>query len=309
MIVELDTRLVEAFGGEALVLALQAIGAKTVVKRLPHARTATWRRIVTKTFDPQLNAFVPTDRTYLNDEPFVLCGMRAETLADLVARNAIVSEVRTLKQAFPQRQVLVLVDGLDEYFRKIKLEIKRSFQKQVREDGTSVAPAATTSSSSSSAKPDSRAIDQAILQINCTLGCNVMTVMRGETFADWMVTYTREVAVRPYEKLQMNVNTRVTIDDLGPSGKNLRDTWARMLQILSGFTPPVAEAVLQTYPTVQSLLQAYAANPAQAPRLLEDLVVNRQGYNASGLLRRLGASMSQRIYQNFHGTDPKLPFK
>lgn len=276
MIVELDTRMVEECGGEALVVALQAIGAKTHVRNLAHPRTVTWKRVVSKTYSTEMNAFVPTARAYLHDEPFVLWCLTANTLAEMIARNDVAPEVRRLKYAFPRKQVLVVVDGLDDYFRKIRLETKRSFAKQVRDVGSASSQPAPSAIGAAVTLPRHTpdAIDQALLQLNCTLDCNVMTTSRGETVTDWLVTYTREVAIRPYEKLKMRATPKFAVDDLGPSGKTLGDTWSRMLHMLWGVTPPIAEAVLAAYPTIDSLLRAYdEVGPERASRLLENVMV------------------------------------
>ena len=102
-----------------------------------------------------------------------------------------------------------------------------------------------------------------------------------------------------------------TTDDLGPSGKTLPDTWSRMLQILNGVSPPVAEAIVQACPTIAQYWRRLQTESyrGETESFLQDSMVHRMGYTSSGLSRRLGPAASKRIHQNFTATDPDINFR
>ena len=306
MIVELDVKLLELPGSGEILTALQEVGAKTIPQKLPAAFTVTWKRQVSKAYDRQLKAFVPTQREYVADEPFVLRLMNADTFVLLIENQGLETEVQQLLRLYPNKQLLLLVDGMSDYYRKHRLDIKRMFNKQVR-DGTDTAPALPNNMK----QPiDQDEVDTAILELNTMYRVHVIILNKKETVAEWLVTYTREIASRPYEKYkQLGTSVQVAAEDLGKSGKNQTDTWSKMLQVLFGVTEPTAEAILQEFPTVRSLMDEYKAHPEQAARLLTGITVNRAGYTTSGSKRGIGDALSLRIYDNFTKRDPECFFR
>lgn len=76
-------------------------------------------------------------------------------------------------------------------------------------------------------------------------------------------------------KARTAANLAFSVDDIGPSGKNQTDTWARMLQMVDRVTPDISELIVKQYPSVQSLWRPYQQrNPADARSLLQNMTVN-----------------------------------
>ena len=61
----------------------------------------------------------------------------------------------------------------------------------------------------------------------------------------------------------------------GPSGKNCRDTYSKMLQVLFGMTPSLANGIINSYPTLSHLRSACLALPSEeaAAREFENISV------------------------------------
>lgn len=90
-------------------------------------------------------------------------------------------------------------------------------------------------------------------------------------------------------------------DGLGPTGKDMSDTWSKMLQSLFSVTETTAKAITDSYPTISSLINAYEEMPRVAPTLLSDISVVR---SESGQSRRIGEALSRRIHHTLTFNDP-----
>lgn len=84
------------------------------------------------------------------------------------------------------------------------------------------------------------------------------------------------------------------------TGLDKADTYSRMLQEVVRVTPAIAQAILDRYPTVISLVKAFRAN---GPLVLQDLqkAANRNGAVSEG---RVGKALSRRLYDIFMERDP-----
>jgi hypothetical protein len=113
-----------------------------------------------------------------------------------------------------------------------------------------------------------------------------MQVAKNEDVGEWLVTFTREVAVGPHEcvlslrikhfrKSKNLTSMLASTEDLGPSGKNLQDTWSRMLQVLHGVTPPVAESIVAACPSIATFWNIYRneSRPGQTETVLQNAMV------------------------------------
>ncbi len=84
------------------------------------------------------------------------------------------------------------------------------------------------------------------------------------------------------------------------TGDDAEDTYVIMLQEIKMITASVAYGIAHEYPSVQELVKGLEKN---GPLALADL---KKGMNKNGGLtdRRIGPSISRRVYKVFLGTDP-----
>jgi crossover junction endonuclease EME1 len=82
-------------------------------------------------------------------------------------------------------------------------------------------------------------------------------------------------------------------------GENAADTYIKMLQEIFRITAPVAYGIAAEYPTVQKLVKGLEES---GPSALEDC---RKCANKDGAFtdRRVGPSISKRVYKVFMGRD------
>ncbi len=84
------------------------------------------------------------------------------------------------------------------------------------------------------------------------------------------------------------------------TGENAADTYTKMLQEIIRITTPVAYGIAAKYPTVQKLVKGLEEH---GPLALEDC---RKCANKDGTFtdRKVGPSISKRVYKVFLGRDP-----
>ncbi|RUP50114.1 hypothetical protein BC936DRAFT_140276 [Jimgerdemannia flammicorona] len=81
-------------------------------------------------------------------------------------------------------------------------------------------------------------------------------------------------------------------------GRNAITTWCIMLQQIHGVSEAIAAAIVDHYPSVNSLLEAYEQNPHEA----KDLLI---GIPVAGKKRNINRTVSMRIHTFLTSNDPK----
>jgi crossover junction endonuclease EME1 len=84
------------------------------------------------------------------------------------------------------------------------------------------------------------------------------------------------------------------------TGDGPKDTYTKMLQEILRLTPAIAYSIAAEYPTVQKLVKGLEEN---GPLALEDC---RKSANKDGAFtdKRIGPSISKRVYKVFMSRDP-----
>lgn len=207
IVIELDARIVELASCEGLLQELVDKSIKFEIKNHPIPYTAIWKRVVPKRWDQNAGAFVPLEREHMFDEHFVLYMPTIdEFTSEMIAKNRLEEKIRHVQSVFRQKKILVLLDGLDQYLQKRKRQTNQSFKDQLRgnfrKSGTSSEPKPSSPQKMGDMNqnlPDKAAIDLAILRLQMELDCSFVSTNKKETCTDWIVTYSREIAVGPYE--------------------------------------------------------------------------------------------------------------
>lgn len=105
----------------------------------------------------------------------------------------------------------------------------------------------------------------------------------------------------------------VSFEAGGASGKDNTDTYSKMLQVLFGVTPAMANGVISAFPTLKQLRQAclMIESEEEAKRQLSDLNITRGDMVLDGGVssRRLGPVMAARIWTNVRHPEPSLTFR
>lgn len=192
MVVEISLDILQLPCGNEILDALQSMGVQIYSKKYDVPHIITWKRTITKIYDNEMKAFVPSETVYLFEEPFVLRFMDVEAFVSLITDKLLEKEVSHMAKKFSGRRIILLINGLPEYYRSKRMLVKKSFEQCIRNGSLANVSVNSTPISQS-------VIESQILMLNDAYKCHTMEISKNESLADWLVSYTREIAVRPYE--------------------------------------------------------------------------------------------------------------
>lgn len=81
------------------------------------------------------------------------------------------------------------------------------------------------------------------------------------------------------------------------------NTWMNQLLQISGVSEPIARAILRVYPTFASLMQLYECEGMTEKAKMNLLANLEREDSGTGAARRLGPSLSKKIYSIFNDLD------
>ena len=272
---------------------LNANGMSVSIKSMKSPWTVLWKRNCKKTWDVDKQTFVPTLQSYMYEENIVVKLLPARSLVSMIKSSCLMNDVKVLRASHPDKRVLYLVFGLPSYYQRLKSEINRSFQGKSQQIVT---------------EPGRPEIEMELLRLQCSRLCHVMTLEKDESVEEWLLSYSREIAIGPHEKVRYENNMTFAVSDIGPCGKTYSEHWAKMLEQINGITPPIAQAILSSYPTVKSMWDEFAdiANARQAVSLLADIPVSRSNKGVANC-RRLGPALAEKLFKLLVSNDADLP--
>lgn len=95
-----------------------------------HANTITWSRQSARTWSVADGHFKPVvvngvPSTFLHREPFVVYVLSGVDLATHIANQSLMQHIKTVKDSYPRSKVIIVVWGLDVFYRKQKVEVAK----------------------------------------------------------------------------------------------------------------------------------------------------------------------------------------
>lgn len=313
MIVDLPASI----NGQNVEFQIKAFHAKmqidTTFYQSPIPNVIKWRRKVKSRYNAEKGHHEPLDQMEIDDEKHVMCLLSAHEFVALASAGRDSPDIEThvlkLKINFPNCKPIYLIEGLTAWMRKNSTTLNRAYQAAVlsqmelnnhAEDGA--APAASRRSKKPAqehVEPDM--IEDALLRLQVLHGCLIHHTAAPAETAEWVSTFTVHISTIPSRLERMNLDTSFCMESgQVKSGEDKEDTYVRMLQEVVRITAPIAYGIAAEYPTLVSLIEGMRQH---GPLLLEDIekCANKNGVRSD---RRIGKSISKRLYKVFMGLDP-----
>ncbi|KAJ3089770.1 putative monocarboxylate transporter mch1 [Quaeritorhiza haematococci] len=279
MLVDIDNAFIREKGAQ-VILKLQEEGALVDVQQLPVPSTIRWKRKVSREWDDELGIWKRCEER-IEEEGFCLARVFAEEFAQAISIDGMRGMLETLRQAYPGKKIVLLIEGLDKYFKsKVKAQ-RDQFAAAVRmangyEESAAAKARAKKNQAQQAGKsnlPDRQTIEDFMLTLQLDDGCIVQISKDAEETADWVASYTREIAILPETRHRSMEAFELKFGDSIKSGKDLTDTWSRMLQQVHLVNETYADAVISRYPTLTSLYNAYnnSRSVGEAQNVLADI--------------------------------------
>lgn len=206
MTVELDEKFQ---GNQELLQSLTALGCTIEIVRQPIASSITWKRRVTRIWDPETDMFKMVPEK-VEVEKFVLVYMQAEEFAT-IAKNGIPfgtkSNLEEIKRRYPGKTVIYLIEGFSQYYRKMKLAEQKKFEEAARRamGNDNAGKKKSTKNKDDDIDieewkdmPDNNVIEQHFLWLQIEGKCQITVTPEKNQTVDWIVFFTREMSTIPY---------------------------------------------------------------------------------------------------------------
>ncbi|CEG80443.1 hypothetical protein RMATCC62417_14782 [Rhizopus microsporus] len=268
--------------------------------------TISWKRKCQAEWHSESQTFIPLRNMKIIQEPYVLIYMPVDELNEYIQSETIFDHMEQVQSSAKDQQILLLIEGLEAYYKKRALIQRRHFQNQVRQ---SIEGPSNDSPSSRKRKsgqenleslPSRETVEQYLNELQIVKNIMVVPTKNNEDTAVWIENLTVDLGLGRYKTKNLNSTYKG-----GKSGANETDTYFKMLQEIQLCTPAIAKSIMKAYPTLQSLHQSYRElDKPSGEMMLADLEVERSAIRARD--RNVNRVMSKKIYTIFNSDDPDL---
>ncbi|KAI8984671.1 hypothetical protein BDF20DRAFT_861162 [Mycotypha africana] len=308
MIIDVHPDFKASKPGELLERILQAKEAEVTVLDPSANHTIGWRRKITSEWDNDSQAFIPIAHTKVVRESFILVYMTALQFVDRIQRKSMDAFID--KVAEPNYQILLMVEGLSQYYKKKLLYKRRQYDNQVRNAFRSEEEQQQPLTSSRRKTktlneliingPEQNVIEEYLNYLMLVRNIMLVPTKDVEDTANWIESLTTDLALGRYKSRNINNSYRVS-----KCGTDPQDTYIKMLQEIQLCTPAVARSVISAYPSLQRLHRAYERTQGRTAGelMLADLEVERSALQLRD--RTINRAMSRKIYSIFTSSDPE----
>ncbi|KAL0144362.1 hypothetical protein V8B55DRAFT_1595125 [Mucor lusitanicus] len=176
--------------------------------------TLSWRRKTNSEWDPNSRAFIPLSNTMIVQEPVVLVYVDMPNLTLRIKAKTIDRYIDIIEDDCDGRQIMLLIEGLEVYYRKKLLLKRRQFDAEVRgafnEDGEG---SSTTTTAASKRKNNLANLDDGLEPSDIEECLNYLQLVRGvmlvptkdeEDTASWIESLTTDLALGRYKSKNVN---------------------------------------------------------------------------------------------------------
>ena len=269
----------------------------------PMDSVVKWRRKVRSKFNEELGYWEPTPLD-IQDEMHVLVLLPADQFVDLVCNEGLESYMDTVESNFRRHDIVLLIEGMNPWFRTNRNIRNRQFTSGVRSQEPSASTAASRRRNNAPTREyiPEELIEDALLQLQVEYDILIHhTTIPLET-AQWITIFTQHISTVPYKK-QRDKATRGAgfCMESGQvrTGDDNHDTYVRMLQEIVRITAPIAYGVANEFGSVTKLVKGLEEG---GQNRLEGVKksANKDGVPSD---RTVGTAVSKRLWKVFTGTD------
>ncbi|KAJ3342114.1 hypothetical protein HDU93_003330 [Gonapodya sp. JEL0774] len=285
MIVDVDLTIVnETSFGVALLADLKKLGILAVnAVQLPVPNTVQWKRRASVRYDVEKERFDPVPEYEETENQVVVMLDAFEFAAVAGDPNDLRGHIAVVQRAYPDQQVTYVIVGVREYFKKHQTLRKQEHRNQFLGIDGAAAPTSRKGKKKGvdvSQLPDPEKFEQRMLWMQMVGGCKLVECHNPEMLIEWMHSFTQEIGIKPYAAWKENL---FDFDHNSiRCGTGSADTWLKILMGMHRLTEGHARAIVEKFPTVQSLVDAYSLcgnDTSKASKLLAEI----QPYRILGL--------------------------
>lgn len=167
--------------------------------------TIAWRRKCSAEWNTDSQTFIPLEKMNIIKEPFVLIYMHIDELNELIQSETIYNHIKQIQQSVKDDQILLLIEGLEPYYKKRALLQKRIFDNQVRQNIQDINTVAASSSrrvrgvEDIEKLPSRETIEQCLNELQILHDIMIVPTKNDEDTASWVESLTTDLALGRYK--------------------------------------------------------------------------------------------------------------
>ncbi|GAA5821202.1 hypothetical protein JCM11251_004511 [Rhodosporidiobolus azoricus] len=267
-----------------------------------------WTRVCDRMWSEERRMFLPLadGERIVVEEDSRLIFLTATDLSHHIASRTLSSHIASIQSRLPPHvNLFILLYGLNTLFRDLERARQEAYRNSVREDGG--AGARTKLPGIGEGQPSKDDLELELMRVQVESRCMIVSVDKPAEAVDWLEQLTFDVGQKPYQRLKhSHISFLGTNEDKVASGKDLQDTYIKLLASLPRITEPVAKGIVGEYPTLRELFEAWEKCEGGERGRREMLVGIGKGRNIDGTAthRMIGTAMSTSIYKVLTGQDP-----
>ncbi|TPX69605.1 hypothetical protein SpCBS45565_g02357 [Spizellomyces sp. 'palustris'] len=309
MIVEISCDFVSDEENALLLATLREAGAQASLVSLPIPRSLRWSRKVAREWNAADECWEPCSEK-IESEPFVLVRLTGDQFAEVLARanGNLLPYNQTIRTAFPDTKIIYLMEGLESYYKRknrTKAAAKRANDEENDEQDSGRKRKRKPASDLTLPTPLEMEEQLLMLQLEEERNVYVHLSKSPKETIEWIGSFTEQISMVPELRHRSEQAWQLNFGDKIRSGADDANTWVKMLEQIQMCTESRAKAIVQVYPSLQSLYCAYerCTSATEARNLLAKIQVN-SGTAANPNLRNIGPQLSKRVYAAVMEEDP-----
>ncbi|GAA5936921.1 hypothetical protein JCM1841_001407 [Sporobolomyces salmonicolor] len=273
-----------------------------------------WTRVCDRVWDDGKNMYLPLrdGERIVVEEDSRLIFLTAHDLSLHIANQTLQSHIASLQAQLPTHiNLFILLFGLNSLFRDMERARQAEYRVQVRAatgDGETVQAAKVKPPGIGETQPSKDELELELMRVQVKSRCMIVSVDKVDEAVDWLEQISFDVGQKPYQRHKhSHIALLGTSEDKIISGKDLQDTYIKMLAALKGVTEPVAQGIAGEYPTLRELFEGWQRCRDEKERR-EMLVGIGKGRNINGTAthRAIGTTLSANVYRMLTSRDPGM---
>lgn len=259
----------------------------------------TFKRKVASTYDSELDLRVPCP-LYIENEQTVVVHVSASSLLDILQHERSKDHLETMELLFSEK-FIYLVEGLAEMRKKLTRQKNQALSNKVREIiGETVPKSKKKDTNSNNESPSLtqevqfQDISHFLNRLQVEHGVRVLHADDASESARWIADITIAISTIPYR----TSHSGFADIDVGrvKSGNDSTDALFQSLQHIKYVTPPIAKAISNKYPNMNSCIRSLIE---QGPAGLTDV----ESETKSGKRRAIGPGLATTLHSIFTSYD------
>jgi hypothetical protein len=334
----LDSRLLEQEGGGYLLTFLQQNGCIARIRQSQLYNSIEWYRRPplnslnaqhNSNGNPSVNDNDITDEEIITGEKvnFVAFKFTANDFATLIEKGALMQHTDYASELNPKSKIIYILEGLDEYLKETTRLLQQNYrhlvlkelnihtqhtQQQRQQHSSKTLLYNNNNNNNEIARVDSfvnrltkEQIEAELLKLQIEKQCFIRQTNNLQDTAECIYKFTVAIAERPYRIIQPAFETFCA--EVSRSSRRaattVNEAWIEQLEQIHSVSRSVAEAIARQYPTPRSLFDLYLSGgltEREKQNLLADIRVDGRGGTVG---RRIGPTLSKKIYHVFTETN------